>query len=133
MRQVLSLMAQTDGVQETGVQDTGEPGGRLRPWRPWTICVAAAVALIASILLLVGDALAGILASWDSPAPGQGWLKVAVIGHVVLAVGSIILLATGLSRPSRRRAAVILAWAIVPVGFGWFVLFGRLASGAWGI
>jgi hypothetical protein len=110
------------------VQDTAQaPSG---PWRPWTICLAGVVALAASLLLLVADGLAGVMASWDTPAPGRGWLAVAAAGHVVLAGGSIILIAAGLGRPPWRRAAVILAWVIIPVGVGWFLLFGRLASGA---
>jgi len=110
------------------VQDTAEaPSG---PWRPWTICLAGVVALAASVLLLVADGLAGVMSGWDSPAPGRGWLAVAAVGHIVLAGGSVILLATGLGRPTWRRAAVILAWTIVPVGVGWFLLFARLASRA---
>ena len=116
-------MAQTNGVQDTAEVPSG-------PWRAWTICLAGVVALAASLLLLVADGLAGVMASWDTPAPGRGWLAVAAAGHVVLGVGSIILLAAGLGRPTWRRAAVILAWAIIPVGAGWFLLFGRLASGA---
>ena len=118
-----SLVAHTNGVQDTAEVPSG-------PWRAWTICLAGVVALAASLLLLVADGLAGVMASWDTPAPGRGWLAVAAVGHVVLAVGSIMLLAAGLGRPTWRRAAVILAWAIIPVGAGWFLLLGRLASGA---
>ncbi len=92
--------------------------------------MAGTTALIASILLLVGDAGAGILASWDTPEPGEGWITVAAIGHLALIACSIILLGIGLARPSWRPAAAILAWAIIPVGVGLFLLFGRLASGA---
>ncbi len=119
----------TDGVREA-VQDGKSPGGRRQPWHRWTICVAAAVALVASILLLVADALAAIMGSWDSPEPGLGWIKVAVIGHIALGAGSVILFGAGLRRPSWRPVATILAWAIIPVGIGWFLLCGRLASGA---
>ena len=118
-----SPVAHTDAVHDT----TELPN---RPWRPWTICLAGVVALVASLLLLIADGFAEVMASWDTPAPGRGWLAVAAIGHVVLAAGSIVLLAAGLGRPTWRRAAVLLAWAIIPVGVGWFLLFGRLASGA---
>jgi hypothetical protein len=110
------------------VQNTAEAPGGL--WRPWTIWVAGVAALAASLLLLVADGLAGVMASWDTPAPGRGWLAVAAAGHVALAGGSVILLAAGLGRPTQRRAAVILAWAIIPIGVLWFLLCGRLASGA---
>jgi hypothetical protein len=122
-RRTGSLVAHTDGVQDTAEAPSGPP-------RPWTICLAGVVALAASVLLLVADGLAGVMASWDTPAPGRGWLVVAAVGHILLAGGSIILLAAGLGRPTSRRAAVILAWAIVPVGAGWFLLFARLASRA---
>jgi hypothetical protein len=117
------LVAHTNGVQDTAEA----PGG---PWRPWTICVAGVAAIAASLLLLVADGLAGVMASWDTPAPGRGWLAVAAAGHVALAGGSIVVFAAGLGHPTRRRAAVIMAWAIIPVGVGWFLLCGRLASGA---
>ena len=87
------------------------------------------VALLASILLLVADGLAGVMASWDSPEPGRGWIKVAAIGHGVLAAVSVALLAAGIARASFRRTAAIAAWAIIPVGVGWFLLCGRLAAG----
>jgi len=118
-----SLVAHTDAVHDKAEVPSG-------PWQPWTICLAGVVALAASLLLLVADGFAGVMASWDTPAPGRGWLTVAATGHVVLAVGSIVLLAAGLGRPTWRRPAVLLACAIIPVGVGWFLLFGRLASGA---
>jgi hypothetical protein len=118
-----SLEAHTGGVSDAAELPRG-------PWRPWTICLACVVSLAASILLLVADGLAGVMASWDTPAPGRGWLAVAAVGHIVLAGGSITLLAAGLRRPPWRRAAVFLAWAIIPVGVCSFLLFGRLASGA---
>jgi hypothetical protein len=39
-------------------------------------------------------------------------------------------LAIGLSRPARRRVAVMAAWLIIPVGFGWLLLLGRLIGGS---
>jgi hypothetical protein len=98
-------------------------------WRPWTIGVSGSLALVASILLLVADGLVGILASWGGPASAGAWITAAAIGHGVLAVATVVLLAVGLARPPRRRAAVLAAWAIIPVGAGWFLLCGRLAGG----
>lgn len=37
---------------------------------------------------------------------------------------------TGLRHPSRRRAAAITAWMIIPAGFGWLVLTSRLLGGS---
>lgn len=87
------------------------------------------VAFLASILLLVADGLAGAMASWDSPEPGRGWIKVAAIGHGGLAAVSVVLLGTGIARASFRRTAAIAAWAIIPAGIGWLLLCGRLAAG----
>jgi hypothetical protein len=36
----------------------------------------------------------------------------------------------GLRSPSRRRAAAVTAWMIIPVGLGWLVLIGRLFAGS---
>ncbi len=98
-------------------------------WRTWTIGVSAMLALLASALLLVADGLADVLAQWGGPVSAGTWITAAAIGHVVLAAGSLALLVVGLARPSRRRTAVLAAWAIIPVGIGWFLLCGRLAAG----
>lgn len=87
------------------------------------------VAFVASGLLVVADGLASVMGSWDTPAPGLWWLKIAAIGHGVLAVSSVALLCAGISRASWRRAAAITAWTIVPVGVAGLLLAGRLASG----
>jgi hypothetical protein len=109
---------------------TDDSAERAGPWRPWTIGVPGLVAFLGCILLLVGDGLAGVMASWDSPQPCRGWLQVAAVGHGVLAAASLALLGAGLARASFRRTAAIAAWAIIPVGVGWFLLCGRLAAGA---
>jgi hypothetical protein len=85
-------------------------------WRPWTIVLAGAVAFAASVLLIVADGLGGVMAG--------------IIGHCLLAAGSVVLLAAGLKRAACRRAAAIAAWMIIPIGAAWFVLVGRLISGS---
>jgi hypothetical protein len=103
------------------------PGGT---WRPWTIWLPCVLAFIWSILLIVADGLAGVMGSWDTPMPGLGWIKVGMIGHCALAAASVVVLVAGLRFPSRRRAAVIAAWMIIPAGIGWLLLVGRLVSGS---
>jgi hypothetical protein len=99
-----------------------------RQWRPWTLTLAGVVALLSMALLLIADAFADIMASWDTAQPGRGWIAVAAVGHGVLMACAVVLLVSGHVRASSRRAATIAAWAIVPVGVGWFLLCGRLAS-----
>ena len=115
---------------QTGlVQDeaAGRPGA---PWRPWAIGLPGGLALVVSLLFALADGFAGLMGGWDTPLPGLRWIKVAVIGHCVLAAASILLLGAGLKYPSWRRAAVITTWIIIPVGFGWLLLIGRLVSGS---
>jgi hypothetical protein len=57
-------------------------------------------------------------------------LWAGVAGHCALAAASVLVLVAGLSLPSRRRAAVITAWMIIPLGFGWALLTGHLISGS---
>jgi len=73
------------------------------------------LALVWSLLLIVADNLAGVIGSWDTPALGLRWLWVGVIGHCALAAASVLVLAVALNFPSRRRAAVMTAWMIIPV------------------
>jgi hypothetical protein len=108
-----------------------DPAGRSdRVWRLWAICLPAALAFIASVLFIVADAIAGVMGSWDTPVPNLWWIKFAIIGHCVLAVLALVLLAVGVHNSSWRRVAVIGAWMIIPVGFGWLLLIGRLVSAA---
>ena len=88
------------------------------------------LAVTVSGLLAIADGLAGVMASWDTPSPGIGWIKVGIIGHCVLAGGSVVLFGLGMRPASRHRAEAIAAWAIIPAGIGWFLLAGRLASGS---
>ena len=106
-------------------QASGPPRGT---WRPWTIWLPCALAVIWSGLLVVGDGLAAVMANWDTPAPGMHWLGVGAAGQGVLAAGTVGVLVAGVTRPRWRRRAVITAWTVIPVAFGWFVLTGQLSS-----
>jgi hypothetical protein len=53
---------------------------------------------------------------------------VGAAGQGVLAAGTVGVLVAGVTRPRWRRRAVIAAWTMIPVAFGWFVLTGQLAS-----
>lgn len=88
------------------------------------------LALVWSALLILADGATGIMASWDTPMPGVRWITAGLIGHAVLGLASVVLLVMGLTVPARRRAAAIAAWLLIPVGFGWLLIMGRLISGS---
>jgi len=107
-------------------QPNARPSGT---WRPWSIWLPGTLALAWSGLLIIADGLVGVMGGWDTPPPGlYRWVRAGMIGHWVLVAASALVLAAGLRFPPLRRAAAITAWIIIPVGFGWFVLTGRLAS-----
>ena len=97
-------------------------------WRLWSLWLPCALAFAWSGLLVVADALAEVMGSWDTPTPGLGWLGVGAAGQGVLAAVGVGILVTGVRQPRRRRAAVIAAWMLIPVAFAWFILTGRLSS-----
>ena len=106
--------------------ETGASGA----WRPWTVWVPSGIGFAWSALLLVGYAIAEVMAGWDTPMPGRGWLSAGAIGQCVLAAFTVAALVAGVRRPRWRRAAAVTAWMIIPVGMAWFVLAGRLVAGS---
>ena len=103
-----------------------------RTWRPWTIWLPCVLAFLWSLFLIFLEIVAVLLSNFtdSGPPPPAGWIYPAVIGHCVLAVASVLALVTGLRVPSRRRAAAITAWIIIPVGLGWLLLTSRLLGGS---
>lgn len=97
-------------------------------WRAWSIWPPCALAFVWSGVLVVADGYASVMGSWDTPAPGLGWLGVGAAGQGVLAAVDVGILVAGAKRPRRRRAAVIAAWMLIPVSFAWFILTGHLSS-----
>lgn len=98
------------------------------PWRRWTIAVSAPIALLVSLLLLLGDLLASVLSNLGGPPPRATFIDTAVAGHVALALSSACFFGVGIANAARRRSAVLAEWAIIPIGIGWFLLWGRLAA-----
>jgi len=84
------------------------------------------LAILWSGLLTLFD-FAEVLMSNFTSQPGTAWVNVGFIGQCVLAAASIVLLVTGLRRPSWRKAAAITAWVIIPAGIGWSQLIFHLA------
>lgn len=97
-------------------------------WRPWTVWVPSALGLASSALLLVGYGAAGIMSSWDTPMPGQGWLAAGAIGQCGLVGITVVVLVTGVKHPRWRRVGAATAWMTMGVGVGLFLLTGRLVA-----
>jgi len=106
-----------------------QPAAPADSWRPWTIVLPGVLALFWSALLILADGATGIMASWDTPVPGARWVAIGLAGHCFLGAASVVLLATGLRIPARRRTAAIGAWLLIPVGFGWLLVMGALVGG----
>ena len=100
---------------------------RRRPL-PWALCLACVLAVAAAGLLAVTDLAGVVMGSWDTPAPGLGWLKAGTIGQLGLAGTAVAVLAAGAARPSWRHRAVVMAAAIIALEAGWFLLTRMLAA-----
>jgi hypothetical protein len=98
-----------------------------REWRPWTLWLPCVLALLWSLFLIFADFLAAVFANFtDSAPPNESWVDPTIIGHCILAGASVVALVVGLRNPARRRAAIITAWVIIPVGLGWLALMPRV-------
>jgi hypothetical protein len=99
-----------------------------RTWHPWTIWLPCVLAFLWSGFLIFGEVFVVLVSNLadSGPPPPEGWIYPAVMGHCILAGASVLALVTGLRHPSRRRAAAITAWMIIPVGLAWAVLTSRL-------
>jgi hypothetical protein len=113
---------------QTGLVRSKSAVAPVAVWRPWTIVLPCLLALVWSALMILADGAMGIMASWDTSVSSAGWVTAGLAGHCVLGSGSAVLLALGLSAPSRRRVAAVVAWLIIPVGFGWLLLTGMLVG-----
>ena len=62
-------------------------------WLPGVAAFAGA------ILLAAVDLVGLVMGSWDSPAPGLGWLKAGAIGQCGVAAAAAAVLVAGAARP----------------------------------
>ena len=95
-------------------------------WRPWALWLPCLLAILWSWLLTLFD-FAEVLISNFTSQPGTAWVTVGFIGQCLLTAAGGVLLATGLRRPSWRKAAAITAWMIIPASIGWSQLISHLA------
>lgn len=103
----------------------GRSGWTHRPWAVWLPC---ALAVAAGGLFALVDLAGMVMGSWDTPAPGLGWLKAGAIGQAGLAIAAAAVLIAGVVHPSRRGGAAIAAGAIIALETGWFLLTRTLAA-----
>ena len=101
---------------------------RGRTHLPWAMVLACVFAVAAAGLLAVTDLAGIVMWSWDTPAPGLGWLKAGAIGQLGLAAAAVVVLVAGAARPSWRRRAAVMAGAIIALEVGWFLLSRMLAT-----
>jgi len=127
VRQPLSWLA--PGLEDELVRErlAVRAGGQGRAWIIW---LPRGIAFAGAGLLALADGYAAVMGSWDTPAPGLGWLGVGAAGQGVLAAGTVVVLVQGLKRPRSRRAAAVSAWVIVAAEVGWFGLTAALAGGS---
>ena len=88
------------------------------------------LAMVWSGLLILADGAMGMMADWDTPMRGSRWVTAALVGHCFIGLASLALLATGLGFPAWRKFAATAAWLIIPIGFGWLMLTGRMVGSA---
>jgi hypothetical protein len=101
------------------------PGRTHLPWATWLAC---ALAVAAAGLLALTDLAGTVMGSWDTPAPGLGWLKAGAIGQLGLALAAAAVLVAAAARPRWRRRAAAMAGAIIALEAGWFLLTRMLAT-----
>src|SRR5580704_9271693 len=103
----------------------GRPGRVPLPRAMWLVC---AFAVATAGLLAVIDLAGIVMGSWDTPAPGLGWLEAGALGQLGLAAVAVAVLVTGAARPRWRVSAAVMAGAIIAVEAGWFLLTRMLAA-----
>ena len=104
------------------------PGRAGRGHLPWAMTAACVLAVAAAGLLAVTDVAGVVMGSWDTPAPGLGWLKAGALGQLGLAVTAAAVLGAGAARPRWRRRAAVMAGAVIALEAGWFLLTRMLAT-----
>jgi hypothetical protein len=96
--------------------------GRMAVW------LASALAVAAAGMLAQTDLVGIVMGSWDTPAPGLGWLKAGAVGQLGLPPAAVAVLVAGTARPRWRRRAAVMAGAIIALEVGWFLLTRMFAA-----
>jgi hypothetical protein len=97
--------------------------------QPWLIVVPGVLGIISTGVLIVVDLGGLIMGSWG-PQPGLGWLKSDLVVNLILVVVAMVALSVGLSAPGVRRAAIVVAWLVIPAGWSIFLIVVKLTRNA---
>lgn len=97
--------------------------------RLWRLLLPGLLALAAACYLGFNYWFGVVMASWDVVDPSRRWFLAGGIGQAVLAMGALVTLLAGASRPGWRGAAVA-EWVILAAECGWFALICLLARNA---
>jgi hypothetical protein len=107
----------TNMVRDKGVQSFDGPLREPdRPWRWWTVCLPAVLALVVAGLFLLYSAAAAGLGCMDGCPPISSGRPVGTAGDVVVAVAAVALLVAGLTYPEWRRAFAAGLWLAFALG-----------------
>jgi hypothetical protein len=85
------------------------------------------LAVVMASLLAAIDLVGVLMGSWDTPAPGLGWLKAGAWGQCGLALAAVVVLVAGPAHPGWRRAAALTTSGIIALEVGWFLLTRQLS------
>jgi purine-cytosine permease-like protein len=85
---------------------------------------------VLSVAAFVVVDLGGLILTAWGPQPGSGWLKANLAVSVALLAVTVATLVLGLSVPGIRRAAIVAAWLVIPVGWVFFLITCQLARKA---
>jgi hypothetical protein len=96
---------------------------------PWLIVLPGVLGIITTVALIVVDLGGLIMGSWG-PQPGLGWLKSDLTVNLILVVVAAVALFSGLSAPGVRRAAILVAWLVIPAGLAIFLIAVKLTRNA---
>ena len=112
-----------------GTLGAGAAGADGAAPRSWPLAVPGILGVLSVVAFVVVDLGGLILTAWG-PHPGSGWLKANFAVSIALLAVTVAALVLGLSAPGIRRAAIVAAWLVIPVGWAFFLVTCQLARKA---
>jgi hypothetical protein len=107
----------TNLVRDEGTHSyEGRPPEPLLPWRWWTVCLPALLALAVAGSSLIFSAFASAMNCLDSCSPGGAGRPVGFAGDILVAIAAVTLLVGGLTNLDWRRACAAGLWVAFALG-----------------